>query len=146
MKNPKWLAGIRAMTQEYAGWYEQRNWNKDGFVKTMSRIDTPADGAMLSPGQQRLAGIAYAGARGISGVEFSLDGGVSWQPTQLLPDPAPENDTMVRWQASFMLAAGQKIDLTVRATDGTGDVQPDDFQLPQPDGASGRDMISVSAA
>ena len=59
MKNPKWLAGIRAMNQEYQGWYEQRGWNKDGIIKTMSRIDVPVDGAMLdrrraAPGRHRL--------------------------------------------------------------------------------------------
>src|SRR5207247_4165773 len=69
MKDPKWLAGIRAMTGEYQGWYEQRNWNKNGIIKTMSRIDVPLDGARLPAGEQRVAGIAYAGDRGLSKVE-----------------------------------------------------------------------------
>jgi hypothetical protein len=144
MKNPKWLAGIRATTQEYAGWYEQRNWNKYGIVKTMSRIDTPADGAMLPPGDQRIAGVAYAGDRGISKVEFTTDDGVTWHPTQFL-EPMADRDVMVRWEGSFTLPPGDSVTLTVRATDGNGDVQAEDFQLPQPDGASGRDSISVRA-
>jgi type I restriction enzyme M protein len=41
---------------------------------------------------------------------------------------------------------GEQLTLTVRATDGTGQIQTDDFQLPQPNGASGRDQITVSAA
>ena len=133
------------MTQEYAGWYEQRNWNKDGIVKTMARIDVPADGAMLSPGDQRLAGIAYAGDRGISKVEFSVDDGATWQPARFL-EPMAGKDAMVRWESSFALPARSKSTITVRATDGTGDVQTEEFQLPQPDGASGRASISVSAA
>ena len=44
------------------------------------------------------------------------------------------------------MPASGKLSLTVRATDGTGEVQTDEFQLPQPDGASGRDSISVTAA
>jgi hypothetical protein len=36
--------------------------------------------------------------------------------------------------------------ITTRATDGTGDVQTEEFQLPQPDGASGRDSITLHAA
>src|SRR5207237_4853433 len=84
MKNPKWLAGIRAMTQEYAGWYEQRNWNKDGIVKTMSRIDTPFDGAVLASGSQRIAGVADAGDRGDRLGVFTADGGITWIPGELL--------------------------------------------------------------
>jgi MFS family permease len=145
MKNPKWLAGIRAMNQEYAGWYEQRNWDKDGIVKTMSRIDVPADGASLPPGEQRVAGIAYAGDRGISKVEFSTDDGASWQPTQII-EPMPGKDAMVRWQAVFIMPPSGSLSITTRATDGTGEIQTDEFQLPQPDGASGRDVISVAAA
>src|SRR5207237_4015354 len=140
MKNPKWLAGIRAMTQEYAGWYEQRNWNKDGIVKTMARIDVPADGAMLSPGDQRLAGIAYAGDRGISKVEFSVDDGGTWQRASIL-ETMPGKDAMVRWEGTFEVPSSGSVTITMRATDGLGDPQTDDFQLPQPDGASGRDQI-----
>src|SRR5438046_2472635 len=116
MKNPKWLAGIRAMTQEYAGWYEQRNWNKEGVVKTMSRIDTPADGASLPPGSQRVAGIAYAGDRGISVVELSADDGGTWLPAQLL-EAMPGKDAMVRWEGTFLVPPAGGVTLTVRATD-----------------------------
>src|SRR6185503_1730228 len=71
MLNPKWLTAIRALREDYLGWYEQRNWNRDGIVKTMARIDIPVDGALLRPGAQRVAGIAYAGDRGIQMVEVS---------------------------------------------------------------------------
>jgi DMSO/TMAO reductase YedYZ molybdopterin-dependent catalytic subunit len=145
MKNPKWLAGIRAMTQEYTGWYEQRNWNKDGIVKTMSRIDTPADGAMLSSGQQRIAGIAYAGNRGVSKVELTNNDGATWWLAQLL-EPMAGTDAMIRWESTFSMPTAGGVTLTVRATDGGGEVQTDEFQLPQPDGGSGRDAISVFAA
>ena len=145
MKNPKWLAIIRALSQDYLGWYEQRNWNRDGIVKTMARIDVPADGAQLSPGAQRIAGIAYAGTRGIMLVEYSADGGRTW--TEAAPlEPPPGKDAMVRWEGSFTLAEGEAVTLIVRATDGDGDVQAAQFTLPQPDGATGRHAIQVSAA
>jgi DMSO/TMAO reductase YedYZ molybdopterin-dependent catalytic subunit len=145
MKNPKWLSGIRAMTQEYPGWYEQRNWNKDGIIKTMSRIDVPADGARLTAGDQRIAGIAYAGDRGLTRVEFSTDDGGTWQPARIL-EPMAGKDAMVRWEATISLPVGASLTITVRATDGAGDLQTEEFQLPQPDGASGRDAITVSTA
>jgi DMSO/TMAO reductase YedYZ molybdopterin-dependent catalytic subunit len=145
MKNPKWLAALRLMDRQFAGWYEQRNWNKDGIVKTMSRIDTPVDGASLAPGAQRIAGIAYAGDRGIWRVEVSADDGETWQVARLF-EPMPGKDVMARWETTFAMPADANLTLSVRATDGTGEVQTDEFQLPQPDGASGRDSITVNAA
>jgi DMSO/TMAO reductase YedYZ molybdopterin-dependent catalytic subunit len=145
MKNPKWLAGIRAMDREYAGWYEQRNWNKDGIVKTMSRIDTPLDGALLPTGAQRVAGIAYAGDRGVSRVELSVDGGATWQIARFL-EAASGKDAMMRWETTFVMPATGSLTLTVRATDGTGEVQSQEFQLPQPDGAAGWASVTVSSA
>jgi Mo-co oxidoreductase dimerisation domain len=110
-------------------------------IKTMSRIDVPADGASLASGPQRVAGIAYAGDRGIRQVELSADGGMSWQLASLL-ELAPGKDAMVRWQATIDMA-DTPITLAVRATDGTGAVQTDDFGLPAPDGAWGQDSIQV---
>src|SRR4029079_17927106 len=104
MKNPKWLAGICALDQPYVDWYQQRGWSREGIIKTMSRIDLPIDGALLPAGQQRAAGIAYAGNRGITKVEVSADGGSSWQPASLL-EPAAGPDTMVRWEAMFQMGS-----------------------------------------
>jgi DMSO/TMAO reductase YedYZ molybdopterin-dependent catalytic subunit len=145
MKNPKWLVAIRAVSQLFTGWYDQRGWTPVGTIKTMSRIDQPADGASLLPGPQLIAGIAYAGTRGIQQVEFSSDGGGSWEPAQILEPPAGR-DTMVRWRGTFDLLEGATATLVVRATDGTGEVQPEPFVLPQPDGSSGWDSIEVRAA
>jgi DMSO/TMAO reductase YedYZ molybdopterin-dependent catalytic subunit len=143
MKSPKWLASIRALADEHDGWYEQRNWDRAGMVKTMARIDVPLNNAQLDAGEQHVAGIAYAGHRGIKSVEFSTDDGESWTEARFV-EPAPGRDTMVRWAGTFMLRHAERILLTVRATDGTGELQTELFQLPQPSGASGRDSITVA--
>ncbi|MBV8714029.1 MAG: molybdopterin-dependent oxidoreductase [Chloroflexi bacterium] len=144
MKNPKWLAGIRGLNTPFVDWYQQRGWTRTGVVKTMSRIDVPSDGAALMPGSQPVAGIAYAGDRGITMVEVSADGGTTWQPASLLEAP-PGKDAMVRWQATFEMRDAP-LTLVVRATDGTGVVQPEDFGLPAPDGSWGQDSIDVRPA
>jgi DMSO/TMAO reductase YedYZ molybdopterin-dependent catalytic subunit len=141
MKNPKWLAGIRALDQPYVDWYQQRGWTRDGIIKTMSRIDVPADGATLASGQQRAAGVAYAGDRGITRVEVSADGGSTWQTASIL-EPQAGPDAMVRWETTFQMS-GSPVTLVVRATDGSATVQPEDFGLPAPDGSWGQDSITV---
>jgi sulfite oxidase len=140
-KNTKWLVNLKATPQPYLDWYSQRNWTPEGIVKTMSRIDVPAPGAIIPAGANRIAGIAYGGARGISKVEFSADAGKTWEVAAL--EPALGNDTFVRWSGAFTAARGASIELVARATDGTGRLQIEQFSLPQPDGGAGWNSITV---
>jgi DMSO/TMAO reductase YedYZ molybdopterin-dependent catalytic subunit len=146
MKNAKWVVGLRPMRREFTDWYGQRNWSKTGLLQTMVRIDTPAAGTDLKAGQQTIAGIAYAGSRGIQKVEFSLDDGHSWQEAELTDQSDSGADRWVRWRATFSLAAGETAALIARATDGTGELQTDAFSLPEPNGSTGWPRIEVHAA
>ncbi len=146
MKNAKWVVALRVMNREFVDWYGQRNWNRTAVVKTMSRIDVPAPGAALPPGEQRIAGIAYAGDRGIAYVEFSADGGQTWEVAEMLDSP-DGRDVWVRWQGSFAVEPGQDtLTLVARATDTTGATQTEPFMLPQPDGSSGWCSVDVKIA
>jgi DMSO/TMAO reductase YedYZ molybdopterin-dependent catalytic subunit len=145
MKNAKWVAGLRPLRREFVDWYGQRNWSKTAVVRTMSRIDQPAPGATLPAGEQRIAGIAYAGVRGIQQVEFSADSGESWHTADILEPPAG-HDTWVRWQGSFTLAPGSRTRLVARATDSNGEVQVEAFSLPEPNGGTGWPSVEVQAA
>jgi DMSO/TMAO reductase YedYZ molybdopterin-dependent catalytic subunit len=142
-KSCKWVVGVRALRTEHVDWYGQRNWSRTGVVKTMSRIDVPANGARLAPGRQRIAGVAYAGDRGVGAVQFSPDGGRTWNPADFL-EPAPGRDAWVRWAAAFDLAPGETKRLVCRAVDRLGQVQTAEFRLPQPNGGSGWHRIEVS--
>ena len=145
MKNAKWVVALRVLNRDALDWYGQRGWNKDGIVKTMSRIDAPAPGATLVAGSHRIAGIAYGGNRGIAYVEFSADGGRTWAVAELLEPPAGR-DVWVRWQGEFAIQPGVELVLVARATDGTGQTQPEPFSLPQPDGSSGWCTVVVHGA
>jgi len=145
MKSAKWVVALRPMTREFVDWYGQRSWSREALVKTMTRIDVPARDARLQPGPQRIAGIAYAGDRGIQKVEFSADGGQTWHNADVT-DPAAARDAWVRWQGRFTIAAGADATLVARATDGTGELQPEPFSLAQPDGAGGWNAINVKGA
>jgi DMSO/TMAO reductase YedYZ molybdopterin-dependent catalytic subunit len=146
MKNPKWVVGLRPMRREFLDWYGQRQWTRTGVVKPMTRLDTPAPGAPPSPGKQAIGGIAYAGARGIQKVEFSVDAGQTWRDAELIDGPAPGEDRWARWQAQFDLASNLEAKLKARATDGAGQLQIETFSLPQPDGGSGWPQLEVHAS
>lgn len=137
MKNPKWVVGLRPMRREFLDWYGQRQWSRTGVVKTMTRIDAPPPRAQLPSADQVVGGIAYAGSRGIQKVEFSTDGGESWQVADLIDTPKQGEDRWVRWQAHVNVEQGTQVRLQARATDGSGELQTEAFSLPQPDGGSG---------
>ena len=142
VKNAKWIVNLKSMTQPYVDWYGQRNWSQTAIVRTMSRIDLPLNGATVPAGATRIAGVAYAGDRGVAKVEVSTDGGKNWQAASFVEPPLAK-DTFVRWQGTFQIAAGQSASLVARATDGTGQLQPQTFNLPQPNGGSGWDSVEV---
>jgi DMSO/TMAO reductase YedYZ molybdopterin-dependent catalytic subunit len=142
MKSAKWIVALRPLRLDLGDWYSQRGWTSDAVVKTMTRIDVPARDAELPPGQHRIAGIAYAGSRGIRSVELSTDGGDRWQPADILDRPAGR-DVWMRWEGAFSISSNATLTLMARATDGTGALQPEAFSLPQPDGSTGWHSIEV---
>jgi DMSO/TMAO reductase YedYZ molybdopterin-dependent catalytic subunit len=144
VKNAKWIVALRPMRRDFVDWYGQRNWSKTALVRTMTRIDTPAPFATLPGGDHRVAGIAYAGDRGVAKVEYSADGGKSWQVAELLEKPAG-TDSWVRWFGKFAMPTTGALTLVSRATDGTGALQEEAFSLPQPDGGAGWHTVEVRA-
>jgi hypothetical protein len=130
MKNPKWIIKIEAVDKDYLGYWEQRGWSEDAWVQTASVID--ATGSENTNAIQ-LGGIAFAGARGISKVEISVDGG-PWQPVELNRPLSPL--TWVLWRTTTDLASGEHT-LTVRAIDGQGQTQTAEISSTHPAGATG---------
>ena len=144
MKSPKWVIAMRPMNDVHLDWYGQRGWNLNAFVQTITRIDAPVHGQILAPGDHTIAGVAYAGLRGISQVEYSADGGASWQRASFV-EPAIGGDVWVRWEGTFSLAASRSAVLMARSIDGNGVRQREDYTITQPDGGTGIHSIEVIA-
>jgi hypothetical protein len=87
-----------------------------------------------------VAGVAWAQGRGIRAVEVRVDDG-PWRSAELRPTPS--TDTWVQWRHTWTAAPGPHA-LAVRATDGTGAVQPAQRVTPFPDGATGWHTITVT--
>jgi DMSO/TMAO reductase YedYZ molybdopterin-dependent catalytic subunit len=137
----KWLRELEATTfADVDAYWVERGWAPQGTVKTASRIDRPAPFAPLTAGVVPVAGVAWAQGRGIRAVEVRVDDG-GWQPATLLP--VPSVDTWVQWRYDWPATAGSHA-ISVRATDSTGAVQPEERVDPFPDGATGWHTITVS--
>ena len=135
MKNVKWVEQIEAVDHDYQGYWQTRGWSDPAPYQIWGRIDTPASGEQLTAGPALAAGVAAAGDRGIFRVEISLDEGASWADATLEPSINPDF-TWVRWVYPFE-ATPAVAKLWMRATDGEGNVAPQERNPPLPDGATG---------
>jgi DMSO/TMAO reductase YedYZ molybdopterin-dependent catalytic subunit len=136
MKNPKWIIKIEAVDTDYFGYWEQRGWSEQAWVKTTSVIDTIQK---RESGRIEAGGIAFSGARGIQRVEVRVDEG-EWVEAQLDRPLSPL--TWVLWRANLELSPGRHT-VTVRAVDGEGEVQTARRAATLPDGASGHHSMDV---
>ena len=81
-------------------------------------------GASVSAVASTLArGIAFGGDTGVAKVDFSADGGKTWQPAKLGNDAGKYS--FRQWEANFTLADKGAHSLMVRCTNSNGVAQPD---------------------
>lgn len=146
MKNPKWLTTIAPTAQPYNGYWEQRGWNKDAFVRTMSRLDYPQERDVVPAGKPfpLVRGVAFAGARDISKVEISFDDGTTWHETRLRR-VLPAGD-WVPFTYEWTPPAAGRYPVVVRAADGEGQLQDPVERDSFPNGATGYHRVMITAA
>lgn len=145
MKTAKWLTKISLVENDWLGYWETRSWTDEAIVKTMSRFDVPKRNDVLPAGPVRVGGVAFAGARGISGVEVSADDGETWTGAEITQEPNPDGIAWVLWEHTWQATAGDHR-LVVRAIERDGTVQTDEETGSLPDGASGWHRIRVGVA
>jgi len=140
---PKWLTTIGLTTLEgFNGYWVPLGWAKEAPILTQSRIDVPRSGSSLPAGSVAVAGVAWAPDRGISAVEVKVDD-EAWRVAEV---STPISDaTWVQWLYRWEATSGEHR-VSVRATDGDGDVQTDRVTRPPPDGARGHHTIRVTVS
>jgi hypothetical protein len=78
----------------------------------------------LPLGTHELTGRAWSGQAPVERVEVSIDSGQSWWDATLEPPPGPW--AWSRWRTQWTVTEPGRYELLVRATDGSGGVQPVD--------------------
>jgi DMSO/TMAO reductase YedYZ molybdopterin-dependent catalytic subunit len=142
MKNVKWLERIEVVDYDYRGyWQRSDGWDNVAVIKTASRIDVPQELTALGGAGALVAGLAWAGDRGIRRVEVSLDGGASWVPATLRRQLA--RAAWRQWRLPLPPGTQGRRTIKVRAVDGRGEVQTAREASPHPSGASGYDQVDV---
>ena len=144
MKSPKWLDSIELVNHETGGYWEQQGWDHNAIVKTTSRFDMPRDGDIFKVGAIAVGGVAFAGMRGVSKVEFTTDGGSTW--TEATFDPPLSNLSWVVWRSTWSPTSEGAYRLMVRATDGAGNPQTRLATPSYPNGAAGYHTIQVNVS
>lgn len=145
IKNIKWLTKLTVSGNDYKGYWQERGWTDTGIIKTQSHFDVPETRDVLTAGSIEIGGVAFAGDRGISSVEVSVDDGQTWQDATIAANPSPAGLSWVVWSMNWNPKPGS-YDLVVRAIDGEGNLQTEETASTLPDGASGYHRINVGIA
>jgi DMSO/TMAO reductase YedYZ molybdopterin-dependent catalytic subunit len=157
MMNPKWITEIELVDGIYEGYWQRKGWANNAKYNTHSFIVIPGNAAIgkrfsniaaiagpsPSPSSEMvpIAGMAFAGDRGIAKVEVSIDGGATWKDAHLKDALSPY--TWVLWTVDVPVASNNHYKIIARATDKTGKVQTSEIADPFPNGATGYPVINV---
>ena len=133
MKSVKWLIRVEGTTSPFRGHFVEKYRYLDdaaepegapvGEIAVRSVIASPVQGETVSAGAVEIAGSAWSGAAEVTDVEVSADGGESWRPADLVRRQTGGRWAPVRWACTAEPEPGW-IEITARATDGSGATQP----------------------
>ncbi len=137
----KWVTDINVTTfADAQAYWVPRGWSQQAPIKTESRIDVPNGSATLGAGRVQVAGVAWAQHKGIDAVEVRVDSG-PWHHARLAT--VPGIDTWRQWVWDWDARPGSHL-IEARATDATGYTQTAAGAPPEPNGATGYPMVTVS--
>ncbi|MFL6524705.1 MAG: molybdopterin-dependent oxidoreductase, partial [Nitrososphaera sp.] len=156
MMNAKWITEIELVDAVYEGFWQRRGWANNAKYQTHSKIVFPGDtlqnrfeeilstNTATTGTKSPIAGIAFAGERGISKVEVSTDGGKSWQSASI-KDPL-SNNCWALWALNWVPPNKGKYNIVVRATDKAGNTQTSEIREIYPNGSTGYHSVEETVS
>ena len=156
MMNPKWITEIEVIDRVYEGYWQKKGWANNARYNTHSYIVIPGNAPIRKifrnlgsvnaiVGEQiPIAGVAFAGDRGISTIQVSSDGGATWKDARVKNPLSPYS--WVIWTTELDVTSGRDYKIVVRAIDKTGRIQTGEVREPFPSGATGYHTVEVQAS
>lgn len=137
-KSIKWVTHLELVDHGFKGTWQELGWTEAATVHTTARIDLARrEGAGLL-----VAGVAFAGRRGIRAVQVRVDGG-PWIVASLHTPPISPL-TWLQWRTILPLPSGARaLRVEARALDGTGGWQEQRQSDIYPAGATGYHSVTV---
>ncbi len=131
----KWLQDIEVTRFDaFDQYWVERGWDALAPILPQSRIDTPKAATPMAPGPTMIGGMAWAqNSAGISKVEVRIDG-EDWIEAEL--GEAFNTTSWRQWRTPWVATEGNHR-ISVRATDGEGNLQTEDRREPFPNSATG---------
>ncbi len=141
MKNVKWIERIEVTDYDYTGYWQKQGWSETAEIKTFSTIFRA--GSLWKNTPTLIAGVAYAGSRGISAVQISVEDG-PWK--NVILKPAMSKYSWNLWAYKLESPDGEDVSVRIRAVERNGDVQQEGGWLARayPDGVDGYHTIKVT--
>ena len=127
----KWLTRIDVIDEDFEGEFQVGHYMYEWpdrphepvtLMRVRARITDPAPGAVIPAGTYTVRGKAWTGTGPITRVDVALTGEGEWLQADLEPPTGPHNWQL--WSFEWTATPGRHT-LRARATDASGNVQPD---------------------
>ena len=128
----KWLTRLDVIDKDFEGEFQVGHYMYEWpdrphepvtVMCVRARITHPAPGAVIPAGPYTVRGKAWSGSGPIARVDLALTGEGEWLPADVQPPTGPYH--WQDWSFQWTAAAPGRHTLRARATDASGNVQPD---------------------
>lgn len=123
VRQPGWIVEIELLEEMEEDYFQRSGWKTERSMAIDSKIFFPLNNSQFALGDSiKIGGAAY-GSKRISGVDISLDDGLTWTPATITRK-LNEDYTWVFWEYMIKPQSAGLLTISSRATGQDGTTQP----------------------